>query len=965
MSVKNNSVEISPVADVDVSSSSNLSATNDYSTFEKACDSLVYAKTGKNTRNNAVLGSKTLVPVENPKQSDLFSVPVKVTYAGKSIPLRDSGMPVQEMDVPVAQKVEGLQQAYYDSMEKNETIKIENLKLSPNSKVDITKEYNLEVEFVDKKFGHQFMFDYLKAFGSKFSGKAGILSDIISLYNNKNWIVERDLLDVLKKDGVNWNKTRLRENFKTERSMFSQFTNEFIMLVLNRYFKNGAKTDDELSEAFKKIFMLNGRIYDYAGHTLLIQNILSKFNRNLLKSTPTLMDGVYINGWDGGNKYENVYDTGLNFVPTRVFPAKLGNSTWNALRHQSGLWNYPLIAVDIKDGMISALPSTGPMTGTVESYIRANICAEFTDWEAQNSDPYEHKKIENVFTKTDRGKDVNQKIDVGGFSDSGMIGFLKGGMWTFNPHGKTMDTDNAIGKAVCHEGGPKGRTIDTYVLEFVDIDGKKNTVSLYDSNKLGFDASYQIAERNEGCVGSRTKSLVWTAYESDYDSWNDNLRYDSVSEPTKNDGIPSAYPGYPTISAERKPGKRNKRQHPTTTLVVTDKQKAITELGRKFWHPKLNLLAKPGSDKSYVRDVRTLDAYIKYGNDYTNVPNYNYWSQNPVDASKSIISAVYYKLNRIVAMFDRRMAYVYEHCLTNYCKPLALLLESDILEAFKSAPLLLLPYRLGRTTDSSSYIGYVTSKHLQQPGTFINMECPLGPPLIHVDKPVVVDKNYYLSKGLTAPTTTETYMTGPKNVYTLVTGMEIGTKPETSLDGIYSELFTSFGKIKSSESILPGIFISDSGVVTEYINKNSGNLTVIPLDANNIQGTVEKASESGSVLVFDISEVYKSSPYSDNKVFNDALAKAGKAHSTGEAIKTPFIVVQRESGKIKMTYKVSSVKVNVYRKSTASGINNINETKVKGSLENSHSVYVIDKSFISSYRSVMLPGCLKTNPVES
>lgn len=304
-----------------------------------------------------------------------------------------------------------------------------------------------------------------------------------------------------------------------------------------------------------------------------------------------------------------------------------------------------------------------------------------------------------------------------------------------------------------------------------------------------------------------------------------------------------------------------------------------------------------------------------------------------IDNAKSGISpcsANFINITEDIMRVDERLALVYKIYVENNIENIANQLSQDLYEMCKLHPEILIISRL------KGYLKH-TSNITGGNGLYTNIESPLCPPIIHVDKPLLMPYEYYISSNSIKFTRTKT-----TNGYQIV-GYE---EPEgvNGLDGIFSHVGSEFATIGGTQ--IPTLVIPNKSNPIDYLDKN-----ILSVKAVN-ESDLQNFGENGIGLVFRTRPLSNNTIYSEDSELDEALKSSNAVGSIN--IKAPIVKVEETQNDLHFFYSTAGDNIKILEFD-----NNAYSTGVSEfSLENDKTAILISKNIVKD--TLSLPTAFRT-----
>lgn len=799
-----------------------------------------------------------------------------------------------EINMPKLSKISAtkLAKAFYNSKELDSTF----IKSKSQTSETFTKPVNCKIEF-EKDYSFNYL-NYLDGNTSK------LLSCILSLYKSKNFIVndQSTVYEGMMDTSKFYQALGLYSIHDVSCSdEFITITNKFITETIKRIFnykssnstitdfKTSALTDEEYYKLFKNIFIdaSSGKLKSWAVSSLLLSSMINNItSSNIYDHIPKIDEGIYINNFEDltTNNYNSSAVTFGGYISSDIlfYPQHL-----NDAKPEFNLWNYPLMNVTIStDGVLkiigeklSSISSNILQTSSGKGYIYFDKGLTYDVYKDFNID-------EKTLLKAPDQKSIsdNNKKDIYTLSDI-EIKFVNVGKIYINEDnqgnycsGCKKRTGGGHGSESFVKPYYKLKIGDKYfdlweITEegYTQIDytsgdgwGDRTGVRFEDTvnnKKRAYSVNQGIASHPKFSIDRGSKGYTCCKR-------NHNERYLSaivynnykqvfqwiVDNPTKfNEKF-----GINFVFADKLEKRQQSRRYYTNTISAFNED---FKLARPKLINKENVTYKLGNNisDSEKETIKKLGAYQKSG-------------KNGSNSTKNYFATFGQLANDIYKIDDRFYYILYSYLEINYvnmCK----LLESEIYDALLSKPELLLPYRI-----QQGYLSYAVKK-IGDGNIWMNMECPIIGTMLHSDTTNVTEYNDYLALSELTADKVKIVQTTDGNIITYVNN-ENSEESKATIDKIYSELFKSFGNIKSETLSTPGIYINDSGNPLDYICRESDKITppmkIVSVDVVDPQGTYSELSQiqDGSLLMFGIDKLIPEGVYSTNSKLNASLTNA-------------------------------------------------------------------------------------------
>ena len=552
------------------------------------------------------------------------------------------------------------------------------------------------------------------------------------------------------------------------------------------------------------------------------------------------------------------------------------------------------------------------------------------------------------------------------------IELQKVGTMTLNPEERGWKCCGTLSRSVCRGDKKRGSSYSTTVYKLIhrnengvikheedniganganysdehNWDGAKDSVEPESMRKY-INGNIQYITRNETCTGNKFKYDVFKFKNlSNFDVIIKNIKSKLSDWGIKTENTLDLYKTpkikMPVKTNRKDCSKRDRFGQCTTVYEEIEVNSSVTmdtinealKLAKPYLESKES---KQVQTAPYTKRGKDNTYYYKLGNalskeDKDIILSSTTYATNSKDETK-YYSATFGALSSDVYIYDERFFYILHKYFTTNKKLLCDILESEILNYFLKHPELLTIYRIQK-----GYLKYALSKlHTLNPSQnltvvqfdsqdeetknkihsidgntscFMNIETPIIGAMVHSDTLNLLDYNDYVSESMTKFNVKE-FLTNDGKIIAL----DMDKLPyinKNNLDSIYQNSIRSFGNISSNDLTLPGIFISDSGVPSDFINGENSSIKFVSVDAENGQKTLDKISEvkAGTLITFSFDSIgaFKKSSWTDNPELNEAISKAGSEQIMN--IQLPYVMLLKqmnpESGKTEYLFEYST-----------------------------------------------------------
>lgn len=918
---------------------------------------------------------QNLDPVEVYKATRLdYSNLTKHTITSSKCPIQNfTFTSVQKESVP---SKEQLAKKYYEFIDSTPKINLSNklkLDLPKKTETDLIKPVNVKIIFNGNNSNPQF--DYISTF-TNISSTSKIINHITSAISHFNFIDSTDSSLSVYQSLCNLQDSKLLSSNDADKPKekldlfysyglyglhngitsttvhnFKSNLNDFIYQTIDRKFNKSNKyvSQNEYYSLFEKIFISqDGRLKSSLVSSLIIPNILNEFisssENSIYNNVPHATKNTLFNNFNNIQTPCNENIFGIRYIPTFYTSTALQNTFLNSL---SG-WTYPFIktSVDISGNLTPNISLTSEIAENMaftSLFISRDITADNT-----NNIVFDDKHQFTLSSDYNKNKYLLEKPTVVNKTIKGptirplnsYIIIEKIGTMVYNPN-KNGGYCDKWGRRKYGSGHGDSHPVNVYKLIYKNGNGTTKTEDNIGKKNAPNSGVFRC-ESSE-----RDISPGWMAgYAEVRSKWHYSYTCNKNEHPDCNNCIVANLGDGNTI-ANNVQSKMNEWGI-NYKLSENDKKKIINEVnsGKDKIEIQVSPFSERGSDNTY---------YYKFGNALTEeeqklLLSSTIYSTNSKDKTKTY-SATFGALTSDVYIYDDRFFYIlYKYFMTNK-NLLCDVFESEILNYFLKHPELLVIYRIQK-----GYLKYALSKlHTINPtqnlsvvqfdsqdedtknkihaienntSCFMNIESPIIGAMLHSDTLNMLDYNDYISDSMTKFKVKEFETNDGK-----VIALDMKELPYTSkndLDSIYQNLIRSFGNISSNDLTIPGIFISDSGAPSDFINGENNSIKFVNVDAENGQKTLDTLSEvkAGTLIAFSFDSIgaFKKSNWTDNPELNKAISKAGSEQILN--LELPYVMLLKQkdsdSGKIEYLFEYSTftnnenengIKVLYYRES--------------------------------------------------
>jgi len=731
-------------------------------------------------------------------------------------------------------------------------------------------------------------------------------------------------------------------NFKSKLNNFIYQTIDRKFNKLNKYTQQNA-----YYSLFNDLFTKdNGKLKSSLVSSLIIPNIVNEFV-DVYKNVPHAISGTFFNNFLSTTDPKMVCNKnkyGINYIPT-FFTSHLKKTF--STDNLSG-WIYPFINSTVDtSGNLKPSVYAGPINEN-RNYSSNFISSDIVQ---SNNIVFDDKHQFKLNEKYKDGKYLldepeikTNEIEIPKIVDykhyvSHSISVRLVGEMTLNPNKVGWDCCN-WGFKKCNKDG-KGSSFVTKVYRLVWSDAKGNIIKSKDN--IGANGAPK-AEYNG----------VWDgAKDSVSPEWMKDYVKDSVEYLTKDqtcNGSHFKYDAYigkyldnpPTIKKNvlneinnwNRDFKEKNVEFEITPTETNINDSSIDSINKSLKNANLRVRVPP-----YTKINGKNTYYYTFGNgldddEIRKLKLSTTYATNKENDIK-LYSATFGALKHNTYIYDERFFYILHKYFTTNKNLLCDILESEILNYFLKHPELLAIYRIQK-----GYLTYALSKlqvlnprqnlsvvqfdsqdeetknkiHSIEGNTFcfMNIETPIIGAMVHSDTLNLLDYNDYISDSMTKFKVKEFLTNDGKIIALDLNSNELKITNKNNIDSIYRNSIHSFGNISTTDLTLPGIFISDSGVPSDFIDGEHGAIKFVNVDAENGQKSLDKLSETdiGTLIVFSFDSVgaFKKSSWTDNPQLNEAISKAGSEQIMN--IQMPYVMLLKqinpESKKIEYLFEYST-----------------------------------------------------------
>lgn len=779
------------------------------------------------------------------------------------------------------------------------------INLMKEEKNYIQKAFEINIEF--KKLGNEYIYNYF----SNVSPTSGLLKIMYEAYKSNNFIVEDGYLSKC--------KAIYNHPYYSKDIIDCDYSDMIIGIsrLIDSYTKEGKIS----KQTAKNLFFEGEKLRSWCINSFVLHKFIKNFYPNIDDFVPVLKKDSKIN-FDPTPSNKIKKDESFSFAETTKFVYY-----WNCAISD---WSYPFIPINIKK-------ENGEYVMYIKKdvsdliYIPTNILFKSDKTPKIYETTFHNPEIECSIGKRYGSAEI--KIA----DKPSLVNNIT--MWTINPDHWTCEGNKEAGssrkkcliknrnfKTWPGEPGPgngESEEIQSGYINYTNVFGKKikdaglGETTFFKPNDIKTYVNYNVPS-NEGNANLLSHAAALNTIFNDVD-----MRKASNYVSSKNGGYVSKHVNcghdpswfchtYVHVNYVDTTSLNTTYNNISKTNTFDPTTKSIWYKGYNFWldfngsvnevSPKNNEIIKNGKTV-YIEDTKSL---ISPG------------------------SANFININEDIMSVDERLALVYKVYIENNIENIANQLSQDLYEMCKLHPEILIPSRL------KGYLNY-TSKITGGNGLYTNIESPLCPPIIHVDKPLLMPHEYYISSNSIKFIRTKT-----TNGYQIVGYEE--PKGVNGFDGIFSHVGSEFATIGGTQ--IPTLVIPNKSNPIDYLDKNILSIKAVK------ETDLQDFGENGIGLVFRTRPLSKNAVYSEDPELDEALKVSNAISSIN--IKTPIVKIDETQNDLYFFYSTvgDNIKILEFNNNTYS--NGVSEF----SLGNDKSAILISKNIVKD--TLSLPTVFRT-----